>query len=241
MRYAIYFTPPASHPLTETAARWLGRDAFSGADYDAVPAGTLAASEVSEVTAAPRRYGFHATLKAPFRLKDEDLAPDLMSEAMHFASKAGAFTLPPLKITRIGSFFALTQSEPSEALSALADDVVVQFDPFRAALGDAERAKRKPERLSERQQGYLERWGYPYVFEEFRFHMTLTGPVEDAEAPRIAEALDTIFSPLLSEPVEFANIALFVEEEPGAPFLVDSLHPLGRVEARPALSRKAKA
>lgn len=241
MRHAIYFTPPAGHPLTTAAARWLGRDAFFGTTFEAEPVAPLTAAEVADMTAAPRRYGFHATLKAPFRLRHADRAPDLMAEAAHFASGIAAFRLPPLRITRIGAFFALTPSEPCEALSALADDIVVRFEPFRAPLDESEWARRKPDKLTERQRANLDKWGYPHVFEEFRFHMTLTGPVREAQAPRVAEALERIFMPILSEPLEFANIALFVEEETGGPFMVDSLHPLGRLGARPAISRKANA
>ena len=104
--------------------------------------------------------------------------------------------------------------------------MVVRFDRFRAPLNAAEIARRRPERLNAVQRHNLERWGYPSVFEEFRFHMTLTGPVEEKDRPRIARILDEFFAPVLAEPVEIANLALFVEPEPGAPFEVHSLHPL---------------
>lgn len=236
MRYAIYFTLPMNEPLARVAANWLGRDPFSGAAVPVPAIGNLSAGEIAEITAFPRRYGFHATLKPPFRLRSEDLRPDLLAEMMHFATDLAPFELPPLVITRLGKFFALTPSEPSEALQALVDEAVVRFDAFRAPLTEAERARRHPEKLSERQLSYLDRWGYPYIFEEFRFHMTLTGPVDDRDAARVRHALDAFFEPALNEPVDFSNIALFVEEEAGGPFLVDSLHPLGRIdEGAPSL------
>ncbi|MFN7092199.1 MAG: DUF1045 domain-containing protein, partial [Allorhizobium sp.] len=103
---------------------------------------------------------------------------------------------------------------------------------FRAPLSEAEIDRRNPERLSAPQFTNLSRWGHPYVMDEFRFHMTLTGPLLARDFPRIEQALKAHFDPALAEPVVIANLALFVETERGAPFTVHSLHPLGRVSSR---------
>ena len=145
---------------------------------------------------------------------------------MHFASSASPVVIPRLKRHAIGPFFALVPEEPVAELNQLANDVVVAFDRFRAPLTEAEIAKRRPERLSETQRHNIERWGYPYVFDEFRFHMTLTGPVEEKDRARVERTLDEFFTPLLDDAVEVANLALFVEPEKGAPFEIHSLHPL---------------
>jgi hypothetical protein len=71
----------------------------------------------------------------------------------------------------------------------------------------------------------LHRWGYPYVFESFRFHMTLTGRVAGGEAERVRRALDEVFGAALAVPVPVDGIALFVEPEPGAPFTIHSYSP----------------
>jgi uncharacterized protein DUF1045 len=52
------------------------------------------------------------------------------------------------------------------------------FDRFRRPLTSHEREQRLGAGLSERQIENLDRWGYPYVFEHFRFHLTLTGPID---------------------------------------------------------------
>ncbi len=226
MRYAIYYTPPSSDALLKVAANWLGRSAFSGEAVKIPAIGSIAPEEIANLTQEPRRYGFHATMKAPFRLRDELTESDLLSALMHFTSAAHPVTIPRLVLKGIGPFFALVPEEPVAELNQLANDVVVAFDRFRAPLSDAEIARRRPERLSKAERHNLERWGYPYVFEEFRFHMTLTGPVEEKDRARIERRLDAFFSPLLDDCVEIANLALFVEPEKVAPFEIHSLHPL---------------
>ncbi len=226
MRYAIYFTPPSNDALLKVAANWLGRNAFSGEPVKIPALRSLETDEIFRLTEEPRRYGFHATIKAPFRLAEGHSENDLLSALMHFASSAAPVVIPRLKLHVIGPFFALVPDEPVAELNQLANDVVVAFDRFRAPLSEAEVARRRPERLSEPQRHNLERWGYPYVFEEFRFHMTLTGPVEEKDRSRVERTLEEFFTPLLDDSVGVANLALFVEPERGAPFEIHSLHPL---------------
>lgn len=226
MRYAIYFTPPSGDALLKVAANWLGRSAFSGEAVKVPAIRTLAAEDVAALTEEPRRYGFHGTLKAPFRLDEAYQESDLVSALMYFASSSAPFVIPRLKLQGIGPFFALVPEEPVAELNQLANDIVVSFDRFRAPLRDAEIAKRRPERLSEAQRQNLDRWGYPYVFDEFRFHMTLTGPVDEKQRSQVERTLDDFFAPVLEDQVEVANLALFVEPEKGAPFEIHSLHPL---------------
>lgn len=226
MRYAIYFTPPSGDALLKVAANWLGRSAFSGEAVKVPAIRTLAAEDIAALTAEPRRYGFHGTLKAPFRLDAAYDESDLLSALMYFSSSTRPFMIPRLQVHGIGPFFALVPEEPVAELNQLANDVVVSFDRFRAPLRDAEIAKRRPERLSEAQRQNLDRWGYPYVFDEFRFHMTLTGPVDEKQRPQVERTLDDFFAPVLDDAVEIANLALFVEPEKGAPFEIHSLHPM---------------
>ncbi|AZN71242.1 DUF1045 domain-containing protein [Georhizobium profundi] len=231
MRYALYFTPPMSDALQRTASRWLGRNAFSGAALDHPDDTGLGIDDIAAITEAPRRYGFHATIKAPFALADGLTKADLLSEIMHFCGELEPFELTPLRIERLGPFFALTPSAPSPALQGFADAVVRRFNRYHAPVSEADRARRNVDRLSERQVAYLDSFGYPYVFEEFRFHMTLTGPVDAGDADRVEAALHQVFAPFLDKPVSLSNLALFVEPEKGAPFSVDSLHPLGSFKA----------
>ncbi|NTS31594.1 DUF1045 domain-containing protein [Phyllobacterium sp. BT25] len=232
MRYAIYFTPPASDPLLKVAANWLGRNAFSGQAVKVPHIRGLDPADFAQLTDSPRRYGFHATLKAPFRLAEGLEERELLSAMMHFASSVDPVEIPKLEIRCLGGFFALVPSEPLDRLNQLANDIVVAFDRFRAAPSEQEIKRRNPDALSVSEQRNLEQWGYPYVFEEFRFHMTLTGPVPEADQPRIERILGEFLEPVLEEPVEINNLALFTEAQPGSPFEINSLHPLAGTNRR---------
>jgi putative phosphonate metabolism protein len=232
MRYAIYYTPPEDDPLTRLAQTWLGRNAFTGETLAPRLVGTLPAAEIAYQTAAARRYGFHATLKAPFQLAEGEDERELTAALAAFCGQMKPFCGPRLVLRRLDGFLALVPEEPSARLDELARDVVVAFERFRAPLTETELARRNPDALSPRQLKNLHQWGYPYVFEEFRFHMTLTGRVADADAPRIMRAIEEHFGPVLEEPLEVGSLALFVEPEPGAPFAVHSFHEFGRLPER---------
>lgn len=226
MRYAIYFTPPADDPLTRRASHWLGRDAFSG-EMLAQPI-IEAFSEVafSELTFDPRRYGFHATMKAPFELADGVRETELIDALESFAARQSAFTLPSLVLGQLGHFFALVPGSTSPELQNLASDCVTVFDRFRAPLDDADIARRKPERLTANERRNLMAWGYPYVLDDFRFHMTLTGPVEREDQSAMRAAIEVHFAGLLDQPREIDTVSLFVEPARGTPFIMHHMVPL---------------
>lgn len=142
----------------------------------------------------PRRYGFHATLRAPFRLRrgvDEKL---LVHELDAFAAARRAPPPTPLKLGTPGNFIALVPEAPSLAIDQLAADCVEAFDQFRTPLSAPERKRRLAAGLNKRQAKYLERYGYPYVMDEFRFHMTLTGPLSTTDRDPVLAALCTKFT-----------------------------------------------
>lgn len=232
MRYALYFTPARDDRLAVAASTWLGRDAFTGRPTQPPSVGMLTPEEIAFHTAAPRRYGFHATLKAPFQLVDAETEAALIAALDGFARATRSFLLPRLVIGRLDGFFALVTAAPVGDLSNFAADVVRDFDRFRAPLTDAEIARRNPDALKPEEVRNLVQWGYPYVFEAFQFHMTLTGRVSASEAPRVRAALDDVFQPLLDAPIAVDGLALFVEPEPGAPFTVLSYRPLAHFEER---------
>jgi putative phosphonate metabolism protein len=181
-RYAIYFVPRADAALYRFGASMLGYDCYSGADVTP-PAGTEAFAW-PEIVREPRTYGFHATLKAPFRLAEGVSEGDLDQA---FASKVAGLApvlVGDLVLREIGAFIALVPKVQCPALDRLAATCVEAFDRFRAPMTDAERARRLASNLSAPQIEHVDRWGYPYVFEEFRFHMTLTGPLPLPERAR---------------------------------------------------------
>ncbi|MEF2550329.1 DUF1045 domain-containing protein [Aurantimonas sp. A2-1-M11] len=222
MRAAIYFTPPAGAPLTRTAARWLGRSAFDGEPTRAPdPA-------VDPLVASPARYGFHATMRAPFRFAEGVDLAEVDARLAAFCASRDRVRIDRLVIARLGPFFALVPERAPEALGDLEAAVVNSFEPLRAAATPQEIARRQPEALSERQRDYLAQWGYPHVFEEFRFHMTLTGKVPAAERDTVEAQLRDTFGEFDGAPLAIDHLALFMEPEPGAPFRVHSVHPFRR-------------
>lgn len=219
MRYALYFTPPEDHDLTRAASTWLGRDAFSGESLRQKPIGTLSAEYIANLTSAPCRYGFHGTLRAPFYLAEGKNEAELVSATSDFAQSHKPFGMPSLKVGRLGPFFALVPASDTQELNRFTGKVLKAFEPFRAPLTQVDYQRRKPEQLTERQRNYLKEWGYPYIFDDFRFHMTLTGPVPEEDADAVEDVLTTYFAPFLNTPVPCDGPSLFVEANAGGPFV----------------------
>lgn len=219
MRYAIYFTPPAGHPLVRTAAEWLGRDAFTDNMFE-IP------NSRKEITKEARRYGFHATLKAPFELHANQTEANLLDAVRSFCNSHHSFTLPCVSVSQMGGFFALIPEITSPQLQEFASKIVQFFDPFRAPLGDKDIARRKPHTLSPRQLEHLIKWGYPYVLDQFQFHMTLTGRIADENADRVSSQINQFFEAYVDQPLSISGIAVFVEPTHGADFQILSWVPL---------------
>lgn len=216
-RYAVYAVPgllgesddAEAVRLRNTVTDWYARADFHDLTVDA------------------RRYGFHATLKAPFRLGAGRSEGDLRAAADAFAAARPAVLLPGLGPETLGRFRALLPHGDETNIRALADAVVRSFDSFRAAPDADDIHRRRPEALPPRQRELFERWGYPHVFDEFRFHLTLTDPIPPARADEVDAALATQFRVPDEYPDLFLrSIALFVEPAPGAHFELLSVHPL---------------
>ena len=199
-RAAVYFAPVEDSLLAERAAAWFDDHA------------------ATKITASPRHYGFHATLKAPFRLADGTSLGGLLSAAERFAGARRWVEGPALRVGELGSFLALIPSAVDARVDAIAAECVQAFEPFRAKLSEAELAKRRKARLSARQERYLMDWGYPYVMEEFRFHMTLTESLPDAERAHWKAVLEAHFLPLADQPLMIDGISIFVQDSLDSPF-----------------------
>ncbi|MBD9373764.1 DUF1045 domain-containing protein [Rhizobium sp. ARZ01] len=227
MRYALYFTPAASDSLALAAARWLGRNAFNGAALEQPGITEFPEDVLATLTADPRRYGFHATLKAPFALAEGCTEAEFVAELARFAGEMDAFDIPEVVVGRLGSFFALVPGSDCEPLQTFAGEVVRRFDRFRAPLSSADIARRKRDELSSEERQNLVQWGYPYVFDTFRFHMTLTGRVPAEHVSTMEQALIRHFADFHGRPLSINGLALFREPSRGAAFTVHSLFPLG--------------
>ena len=212
-RYAVYAAPEPG-PLADFAARWLGWDPATGEtrmhpQIDGLPA------PIAELTATPRKYGFHATLKPPFRLPDSSGRAALEADLAALAAGLPAVMLEGLALTRIGGFLALTPEGDTRALERFATAVVIGLDAHRAPAPRAEIERRRAAGLTPTQDAYLAHWGYPYVLDEFRFHFTLTGKLDPEAGAAVRAALWPLLWPLLPRPFPIRELCLFGEDDAG--------------------------
>lgn len=207
-RFAIYYAP-RDGAFAEAAAAWLGWDLGRGravAQPD-VPG-------IADLTADPRKYGFHGTIKPPFRLAEGVAAADLAQAVGRLATRLEGIEMPGLDMVSLEGFLALVPGH-DPALADLAAEVVRDLDAFRAPLTEAEVARRRPESLSARQRDLLAVYGYPYVMEEFQFHLTLSGRLSAVEAPVVRAAAEAHFAGVIPQPFRLEDLCLCGEDQAG--------------------------
>jgi 2'-5' RNA ligase len=230
LRYAVYLAPPPESALWRFGSAVVGRDAASGEARSGFAPKGFDAVAWRELTTEPRRYGFHATIKAPFRLADDANRTELCDALAELARQCRPFAAGPLAVSTLalgeaGAFVALTPQAPQAEIARLEERVVRDLDVFRAPLNDAERARRDPTRLTARQRESFERWGYPYALADFHLHFTLSNAVEDAE--RIAATLAHEFAERVADPTLVVDaLALFIQK-PNGEFVIDQRFSLG--------------
>lgn len=217
-RYAIYFAPGDGTALASFGARW-----FDPSDDGCT---LIDPALRTRITATARRYGFHATLKAPFPLTEDHSETELRTALARFATSQAAPVAPPLALRDLDGFLALMLAAPAPEVAALAQACVETFEPFRAPLSEAERARRRAARLTARQEANLLRWGYPYVAEDFRFHMTLTERLTTPDLDVVWPALESGVAALCSAPLAFDALSLFRQNDPAAAFTRIARFPL---------------
>lgn len=214
-RVALYYAPLLDDPLHRAAATWLGRDAGAGADLTQPDI-----AGIEETTREPRLYGFHATLKPPMRLADGCTWDDVLAATSALADRIAPFDLPRLSVQDLFGFLALRETTPCAPLQALADACVQQLDRLRAPPPHDELARRRRANLTAQQDANLMRWGYPYVFDTWFFHMTLTRRLDAREKRRFMPAAEAYFADAIATPRRLSDVCLFTQPEPGAPFVI---------------------
>ena len=214
-RVAVYYAPAYDDALFEAGAAWLGRDPLTGA-----PRAQPDLPGIADVTEDPAVYGFHATLKPPFRLADDVSWSAFLAAVDGLAGAVAPFDLPPLAAMDTHGFLALRETEPCQPLQALADMCVAGLDRFRAPPSAGELARRRRASLTPAQDAMLVRWGYPYVFETWFFHMTLTRRLSREEHARWGPAVEAYFAPALAMPRRVTDLCLFTQSGPGAKFVI---------------------
>jgi putative phosphonate metabolism protein len=227
-RYALYYAPRPDEALAVVAGQWLGSAPDTSSGYRLALSSGLDPRRLAEITAEPRRYGFHGTLKPPMALIDEVSEVDFLSAVGRFAATQRTFNTPPLMLAELSDFLALVPTARSPELQDLADHCVIEFDEFRRPAGEEELARRRASGLSPRQDELLLRWGYPYVLEEWRFHLTLTGRLPDeAERSAVINILRQRLAYLVDRPLPVRDLCVFRQAAPDQGFTVLERFKLG--------------
>jgi hypothetical protein len=213
MRVAIYWAPELDDPLHSAGSAWLGRDAETNAKVvqPALPG-------IAGLTADPRGYGLHATLRPPFRPATSYQA--VIADLASLVTRIAPFDLPPLAVRDLDGFLALTETAPCPALASLAEAILRGTDRHRSAPDADELARRRRAGLSDRQEALLARWGYPYVMEEWRFHVTLTRRLSADEHALVRPAAEAHFACIAGQKRRVEAVRVFTQAAPGAPFLI---------------------
>ncbi len=246
-RYALYLAPPQDGDLWRFGCDVIGRDAWTGQSVDGFAPEGQELEAWRKLTSEPRRYGFHATLKAPFRLRADLDVLDLIDAVAGFARERRPFDAGSLHVGHMsageGRAFAVLKPEGrSTELHSLEESTVRALDALRAPLTDVERGRRNVGRLTPCQRYYLDAWGYPYVIDEFRPHFTLTNPIEAEQVARVTKALEREFRLRVASPaLRVDSIALFGERESDGEFEVLRDFPLGHAKRAKRSSPRAAA
>ena len=219
-RYAIYFVPSPDTDLAKFGVSWLGWDIDRAETKTLYAFSDLNREAHTAFVQDPKKYGFHATLKAPFRLRPGTSVEGLLAAVDQIADRCLAVQGLKLALGDLGSFLALISVSETRELNSLSEAFVVGLDAFRAPMNSEERARRRPESLKANQRRYLERFGYPYVKEEYGFHMTLTGQLNQADRETAYTHLQTLVDPILQTPLDIAEVTVVVQDLPTEPFRV---------------------
>ena len=150
----------------------------------------------------------------------------LLEDARAMAERVAPFTLPPLRVADLDGFLALREAAPCPALHALADACVTELDAHRVPADAAETARRRRPWFTPEHEAMLTDWGYPHVLRTWRFHMTLTRRLSEAEQEAVRPAAERHFAAALVVPQTVADICLFTQPGPGEPFTLAERVPL---------------
>jgi len=216
-RYAVYFAPAEDSPFARFGAWWLGRDAWRDDVLLQPSVDGVSPVRLSQMTASARRYGLHGTLKPPFALREGGRLDELDAALGEFAGRQRSFQFG-VRLVPLAGFLAW---QPTGAFSELADIAaacVTEFDGFRRPMDPTEFERRRRVGLNVRQTEMLRRWGYPYVLDEFRFHITLSDTLAAADARRLQSELEHRTESFATQTMRFDSLCLFVEPTPGADF-----------------------
>ena len=208
-RYAIYYVPSENSELDLFGKCWLGWDPYKGVETTKSDLSKLPSfKKFSSLVLTPKQYGFHGTIKAPFKLKNEYTYNDLENKVREISKQIHSFYFDQLIIKKLGNFIGLIPTNNLK-INAVSNKFVEELDYLRDELSESEIKKRKPHKLTSNQKQMLFKWGYPYVFDEFKFHLTLTSKLNVVEIDEVFRSLQNILKQVNLNKISFNNICIF--------------------------------
>ena len=208
-RYAIYYVPSENSELDLFGKCWLGWDPYKGVETTKSDLSKLPSfKKFSSLVLTPKQYGFHGTIKAPFKLKNEYTYNDLENKVREISKQIHSFYFDQLIIKKLGNFIGLIPTNNLK-VNAVSNKFVEELDYLRDELSESEIKKRKPHKLTSNQKQMLFKWGYPYVFDEFKFHLTLTSKLNVVEIDDVLRSLQNILKQVNLNKISFNNICIF--------------------------------
>lgn len=226
-RYAIYYTPQPGTALAAFGRSWFGR-ANDGVTLQAFSDAGLSGTSFAKIAVAPGRYTeLHALFRAPFGLRDGIGLEALKSRLITFAARRKPVETGPLTLARSGRFLVLRPVEATPSLDWLAAQCVAAFEDFAAPPTDAERSQYAKPKLSDYQRLLLESFGDPYVLSEYRFSITLTGPLDATHLERVAQALWPVLEEICASGVTVDGLSLFGDSGGRSPMRLIGRYRLG--------------
>jgi hypothetical protein len=218
-RCAVFFVPNMQSIWWQAGCHWLGRCALTNQPATQPTLAGISQANQWALTADPRRYGWHATLKAPFKILPGETITSVVSALRALAKTLPAFDLPALQVSQQDGYLSLRPEGDLSHINRTAASCVMSIHHLAAPLDNADLERRRQAPLTPMQDQLLMAWGYPYVLEAFQFHMSLTGRLEGLSDKVIAtwhHAAQTHFENL--GVCRFDQLALFIEPERGADF-----------------------
>lgn len=216
-RYAIFWLPPADSALARFGREWFGLCPEAG-EVNAPERFGLPADLAAEAIARPRRYALHGTIVAPFRPAEGLNAATISKELRRFCARRAVLRTGPLRLARLTRHLALVPESGTAALDWLAADCVTHFHRFRAPTTPEDIARYTAERYTLRQQENARQFGYPFVLSDFRFHVTLAGPLTGEQLDHVEPALAAQLDGVIGAPLEIGSLCLLGEPDQAAPF-----------------------
>jgi hypothetical protein len=208
MRYAIYFCP-----ASDTALGRLGQDWLAASPHAPELPG-ISTERRNALLVKVRRYGWHATIRAPFT-PAADVGYDDVHRAVTSVAHACASFALPLHVHRLAGFLALRPCVDGVAPKQLATTSLKVLLPL-CAPPSKETLDRRSVGLDADEVALLQSHGYPYVLDRYRFHLTLSAPAIESEEQAMREWLGPRVAELPSARVDALSICR--EVTPGGAF-----------------------